>query len=228
MTPPSASDPHRADCGPRTTSMRDRRSVVRSSKRASLPAAGSLKRNPVNEQQCMICLCAPDPNLRLRAARAGGGNGQPGREPEQIARHGQRQGLDGLAVEQARRHGRVFRRDRLARRVTTICWSGPAGSGPADASNNKDSIISPPTTAPIAVSEDPEDANARPEPRIAGWTRPDADDKRRQVSWLCGSPPGLSLKESGLAAYSCGHSAGSSPASLFTGLAGRHLRCRAR
>jgi hypothetical protein len=52
-------------------------------------------------------------------------------------------------------------------------------------------------------------------PRTPGWSRPDADDKRGQVSWLCGSVAGPFLKKGGLAAYSCGHSAGFSPASHF-------------
>ncbi len=45
-TPPTASDPHKADCGPRTTSIRLARSALSSSNRGSLPAAGSLARMP--------------------------------------------------------------------------------------------------------------------------------------------------------------------------------------
>jgi hypothetical protein len=46
ITPPIASDPHSADCGPRTTSIRETRSALSSSNRGALPAAGSLARMP--------------------------------------------------------------------------------------------------------------------------------------------------------------------------------------
>ena len=42
ITPPIASEPHSADWGPRTISMREARSALSSSKRGSSPAAGSL------------------------------------------------------------------------------------------------------------------------------------------------------------------------------------------
>ena len=45
-TPPTACDPHSADCGPRTTSIREARSAFKSSKRAKSPVAGSLARMP--------------------------------------------------------------------------------------------------------------------------------------------------------------------------------------
>ena len=45
-TPPIASDPHKADCGPRTTSIRETMSALSNSNRGVLPAAGSLARMP--------------------------------------------------------------------------------------------------------------------------------------------------------------------------------------
>jgi len=41
ITPPIASEPHSADCGPRTTSTREARSALRISNRGVSPEAGS-------------------------------------------------------------------------------------------------------------------------------------------------------------------------------------------
>jgi len=57
-----------------------------------------------------------------------------------------------------------------------------------------------------------------------GWTRPRKGRRRRQVSWLGGSTLIPGLPETSfqwpfwgpLAAYSCGHSCGFSPRSLFS------------
>src|SRR3954471_21706462 len=66
-------------------------------------------------------------------------------------------------------------------------------------------------------------ARGRPGATHVGWSRPDADDGPRQVSWLAALEGNFatfrapsSFADSGLAAYSCGHSAGFCPASLFT------------
>src|SRR3954447_21919398 len=66
-------------------------------------------------------------------------------------------------------------------------------------------------------------ARGRPGATHVGWSRPDADDGPRQVSWLAALEGNFatfrassSFADVGLAAYSCGHSAGFCPASLFT------------
>jgi large subunit ribosomal protein L31 len=53
-----------------------------------------------------------------------------------------------------------------------------------------------------------------PEPRAGGWTRPGADDGEGRFL-ARGSVPDLFSQEEGLSAYSCGHSAGSSPGFPF-------------
>ena len=102
-TPPSASEPQSADCGPRTTSIRDSRSLVSSSNRASLPAAGIVEADAVDEQQGVIGLGAADAELGLGAARAGGGDRDAGREPQQIGRSRQIERLDLRLVDHGRR-----------------------------------------------------------------------------------------------------------------------------
>ena len=51
ITPPIASDPHSADCGPRTTSIREARSALSSSKRGEVAGGGVVGADAVDEQQ---------------------------------------------------------------------------------------------------------------------------------------------------------------------------------
>ena len=69
MTPPMASDPHSADCGPRTTSIRDARSALRISNRGVSPDAGSLILIPSTNSKVWL---ASAPRMRTSVSEPAG------------------------------------------------------------------------------------------------------------------------------------------------------------
>ena len=91
-------NPTRPIAGPRTSSSRPRPSAVKVSNRASLPAARSLKRDAVDEDQscdwprrrgCRTWVCAPWPPVATPTRRARGGAGRwpaASRAPRSAAR----------------------------------------------------------------------------------------------------------------------------------------------
>ena len=97
MTPPIASEPHSADCGPRTTSIREARSAFNISKRGVSPDAGIVDLDSVDEEQA--CGWPPRRGCGLRSAIPRGRSGDRRRRRQSKQRREQRlvEALDPLA-----------------------------------------------------------------------------------------------------------------------------------
>ena len=181
---------------------------------ARLVAGGGIvEADAVDEQQAVIGLGAADADLGLGAARARCRDRDAGGQPQHVA--GQRAGRaprDRLRVEHGGRNRRVLGARPASREpVTTIASAGrrPLCGAAARAIRRNgfmDNLLK--TTTSHVVSEDTAGASVPTMPRAAGWTRPDADDSEGRSPGFAGHGLISPVVGEGLAAYSCGHSAG--------------------
>ena len=77
MTPPTASEPQSADCGPRTTSIRDVTSAFRSFEPRLVAGCRIVGADAVDEQQGVVVLRAADADFGQRSGRPGRGDRRP-------------------------------------------------------------------------------------------------------------------------------------------------------
>jgi len=228
MTPPSASDPHKADCGPRISSSRPRLAAVKVSNRASLLAARSLKAMPSMKTRVWLasaprmrtCACVPAPPDCATAT--------PGaRRMRSIASVVPRTSI-ASASNVVMEAGASCSGTGVRAAVTTMSASCGAGAGAGTGAiwtaaammvvSNEKSSWRPSVSSRRSRTRD------APAPRACGWSRPGADDgEGRSPGLRVAALPPPSRTRAGpvalggrLAAHSCGHSAGVAPASLFT------------
>ena len=85
-TPPIASEPHSADCGPRTTSIRAGEIGVEQFEARLIARRGIVGADALDEQQGVIGLGAADADLGQRSGGTAGGNRHGWDQPQQSAR----------------------------------------------------------------------------------------------------------------------------------------------